>query len=798
MKNGIIKTKIIPGILTAAFVLSGVGVGNSTPFLMKSDISKVYAEETETSNNINKIILNINKPENATENVKINGEEVTADALTITYSKGMTLPQDVKCKGYTFKGWYYGDINISGNASLTVSGSSDSITVDGKWEEGEPEEVKDSFIITLDANGGTVTPEQITVKKDSNETITLPIPKREGYIFDGWYIGEEKVTSNTPLTEDITFVANWTKYNKYTLTFDADGGKLTLTELQFRENENIISPTPAKLGYEFIGWYVGDEKLKDTYTYGKDVEAKAKWEPKTYTITYENVDGWKNTNPTSYVYGDSVNLIAPTKEGFIFDGWYNKSSNQKATGIGEGSATDYVFVAKWHEATETAPQKKIKLTFDTDGGNIINYIEVSPEETVLLPTPIKEGFIFDGWYILDKKVPMMQTFDTDTTLIAHWKKEAATDDTDKDKQTEILNKAKGILTTFTAANTTVKSGSSIELPKKTIAAKDGNVVTIPENGILTLSEGKYAIMLPGDSTPYVFTVANITSNDSTNDKDENKGSDNEDIPTDKNNDTSNNQDTNLLILAKTALDNYAKTGVKIGDKVTLPNNTLITRDGIIVTTPDNVLNFDKAGNYIIVLPDGSRYVASVIDNNITDSKTNTNTNSDENGKALEAVKNSLNTYKSNGINIGDKLNLPEGSNVTRDDVAINIPDKTLTFDKTGVYAIYLPDGTKYTITLKNSTFNPTKVTGIKIKAKKKKVIIKYKKIKDISGYEIQISTKKNFKSVKTFTTKKNSYTIKKLKSGKKYYVRIRTYKKNTDGIIIYSKWSTAKRTKKVK
>ena len=72
------------------------------------------------------------------------------------------------------------------------------------------------------------------------------------------------------------------------------------------------------------------------------------------------------------------------------------------------------------------------------------------------------------------------------------------------------------------------------------------------------------------------------------------------------------------------------------------------------------------------------------------------------------------------------------------------------------------------------------------------------KIKDIKGYEIQVSTTKNFKKNKKSVRIKNKNTskttIKKLKAKKKYYIRIRTY--NTVGkTIIYSTWSSTKSAK---
>lgn len=70
-----------------------------------------------------------------------------------------------------------------------------------------------------------------------------------------------------------------------------------------------------------------------------------------------------------------------------------------------------------------------------------------------------------------------------------------------------------------------------------------------------------------------------------------------------------------------------------------------------------------------------------------------------------------------------------------------------------------------------------KVKKCKVKAKRKGVVLTWKKSPGVSGYQVQISTKKNFKGAKkTFIKKsKNSYTVSNLKPGKKYYIRIRAY-----------------------
>lgn len=93
-----------------------------------------------------------------------------------------------------------------------------------------------------------------------------------------------------------------------------------------------------------------------------------------------------------------------------------------------------------------------------------------------------------------------------------------------------------------------------------------------------------------------------------------------------------------------------------------------------------------------------------------------------------------------------------------------------------------------------------KSTSIKrVSAAKKGFTVKYKKqATQTTGYQIQYATDKKFKkNVKTVTVKKNSTTsakVKGLKSKKKYYVKVRTYK-TVSGKKYHSSWSGTKSVK---
>lgn len=104
---------------------------------------------------------------------------------------------------------------------------------------------------------------------------------------------------------------------------------------------------------------------------------------------------------------------------------------------------------------------------------------------------------------------------------------------------------------------------------------------------------------------------------------------------------------------------------------------------------------------------------------------------------------------------------------------------------------------KYSDELKTTTStDKTKIS--KLKGAKKKLTVNWKKISKATGYQIQVATDKKFtKNKKSVTISKNktiSKTIKKLKSKKKYYVRVRTYRK-VAGKKVYSGWSSVKNVK---
>lgn len=119
--------------------------------------------------------------------------------------------------------------------------------------------------------------------------------------------------------------------------------------------------------------------------------------------------------------------------------------------------------------------------------------------------------------------------------------------------------------------------------------------------------------------------------------------------------------------------------------------------------------------------------------------------------------------------------------------------------KVGKASVTVKFKENYSGTVKKTFKINPKTTGISnLTAKSKEFKVTWKKVTtQTTGYQVQYSTSKTFKNAVTKKVGKNStktLTVKSLKAKKKYYVRVRTYKK-VNGKVYYSSWSKAKSVK---
>ena len=125
------------------------------------------------------------------------------------------------------------------------------------------------------------------------------------------------------------------------------------------------------------------------------------------------------------------------------------------------------------------------------------------------------------------------------------------------------------------------------------------------------------------------------------------------------------------------------------------------------------------------------------------------------------------------------------------------PTPTDPTDKPSAPSNSNPTNTKPTTATPNKVTPPTvttvakpaKVKKVKLTAKKKKLNVSWKKVSGATGYEIQYATNNKFtKNKKSVTVKKNKVTLKRLKSKKKYFVKVRAYKL-ASGNKYFGNWS---------
>lgn len=260
-----------------------------------------------------------------------------------------------------------------------------------------------TYTINYELDGGMIETTYSTSFKE-NENVVLPTPIKEDYEFIGWYQNGNQITSIT--NQNYQLVARWIRI--YHIEYELDGG--TLLEnmpTSFKENENIELPTPKKDNCRFLGWYQDNELV--TSITNQDYQLKAKWE-RIYTISYELNGGNLSSNAkTSFKENETVSLITPTKEGFVFDGWYQ--SGELVTTI---TNQDYYLIAKWKQV--------FKISYQTDGGmlpgtTITKFFE---DEIVELPIPKKDNYEFLGWYQNDELVTTITN--QDYQLTAKWER----------------------------------------------------------------------------------------------------------------------------------------------------------------------------------------------------------------------------------------------------------------------------------------------------------------------------------------------------------------------------------------
>ena len=244
--------------------------------------------------------------------------------------------------------------------------------------------------ILFDTAGGTAVETQYV---EEDDLATEPTTSRTGYTFVSWDYDFSK-----PVTVDTKVTASWTP-NDYEIHYDPAGGELENRTTYVTYDLNYTLLTPTKRGYNFVGWFNGDEQVSDgVYKTDGDLSLVAKWEPIEYTITYD-LDGGEveDDNPVTYtVESENIILNNPTKLGYEFVGWTGTDVEEPSTGviILGNSVGNRTFVAHWSFNGYAINYHLNDGTNSPD--NPEGFTIASPN--IYLANPTRTGYIFAGWY----------------------------------------------------------------------------------------------------------------------------------------------------------------------------------------------------------------------------------------------------------------------------------------------------------------------------------------------------------------------------------------------------------------
>ena len=205
--------------------------------------------------------------------------------------------------GYTQVGWATVDGGEKVYGLDAVYTQNEALTLYPVWNTNQ-------YTITFDTNGGS---EIAPITQDYGTNIAAPAdPTREGYTFIGW---DRKIPETMP-AENMTVTAQW-EINRYTITFDTNGGS-EIAPITQDYGTNITAPAdPTRDGYTFIGW---DRDIPEIMP-AENMTVTAQWEINRYTITFDTAGG-SEIAPITQGYGTAITAPAdPTREGYTFIGW---------------------------------------------------------------------------------------------------------------------------------------------------------------------------------------------------------------------------------------------------------------------------------------------------------------------------------------------------------------------------------------------------------------------------------------------------------------------------------------------
>ena len=360
--------------------------------------------------------------------------------------------------GYAFGGWNKADGTAWDYASDKVT---DNITLYAKW-------AANTYTITFDTAGGSEVITKTIEVTYGEQFGDMPVPKREGYVFLGWYdalvggkcYGDSDGKSTSPYDKDvsITLYAQWAEAPSRMVYFNTCGGTMTgPVEVLHKLNTPIAKPdNPTKPGHTFNGWYT-DSALTQAWNFDDWVTGELKlyagWTVNQYTITFDT-NGGSEIAPIIQDYGTEITAPAdPTRKGYTFKGWDKEIPETMP-------AENMTVKAQWEINQYT-------ITFDTNGGSEIAPITQDYGTAITAPAdPTRKGYTFKGW---DKEIPKTMPAEN-ITVKAQWETNQYTITFDTNGGSEIAPITQDYGTAITAPADPTRKGYTFkgwdkEIPK---------------------------------------------------------------------------------------------------------------------------------------------------------------------------------------------------------------------------------------------------------------------------------------------------------------------------------------------
>jgi len=347
----------------------------------------------------------------------LNGGTGNASTQLITSGKTVTKPSNPTKSGYTFAGWYLNNTKYNFNTKV-----SSNMTLVAKWTKNSVSATY--YTVSFNENtGDTKVPSQKVV---AGGKATKPEdPKKEGFVFLGWYYNDRLYDFDKPVTKNITLGAAWRSYTStkyYIVSFDTNGGKEKLANQDIAEGSKVKKPSnPTRNGYTFKGWYVNGHEydFNTPVTHGFTLIAMWESDKPMYNVWFVLNGGTGNALTQTVKEGDKAyKPTNPTRQGYTFDGWYNGDTKYD---FNQSVKNDLTLIAKWSKSVSTTTIYVV--SYNSNGGSSVYSQNVQSGGKATQPAnPTKSGYTFSGWKYNGNTFDFNTSITSNITLDASWTK----------------------------------------------------------------------------------------------------------------------------------------------------------------------------------------------------------------------------------------------------------------------------------------------------------------------------------------------------------------------------------------